>query len=56
MWHRTVRCRTGQSGAPLTVALTSAVVLFTLQSRPLRADSRCSVGAPDSPVAHRIVR
>ena len=50
MWHRTVRCRTGQSGAPLTAALTSAAVLFTLQSRPLRADSRCSAGAPDSPV------
>jgi hypothetical protein len=52
MWHRTVRCRTGQSGAPLTAALTSAAVLFTLQSRPLRADSRCSAGTPDSPVRH----
>jgi hypothetical protein len=50
MWHQTVRCRTGQSDAPLTAALTSATVLFTLQSRPLRADSRCSAGAPDSPV------
>jgi hypothetical protein len=50
MWHRTVRCRTGQSGAPLTAALTSAAALFTLQSRPLRADSRYSAGAPDSPV------
>jgi hypothetical protein len=39
-------CGTGQSGAPLT----SAVVLFICQSRPLRADSRCSTGAPDSPV------
>jgi hypothetical protein len=56
MWHRTVRCRTGQCGAPLTAALTSAAVLFTLQSRPLRADSRCSAGAPDSPVPHRTVR
>jgi hypothetical protein len=27
--------------------------MFTLQSRPLRADSRCSAGAPDSPVVHR---
>jgi hypothetical protein len=53
MWHRTVRCRTGQSGAPLTAALTSAMVLFIRQSRPLRADSRCSAGAPDSPVEHR---
>jgi hypothetical protein len=50
MWHRTVQCRTGQSGAPLTAALTSVAVLFTLQSRPLRPDSRCSAGAPDSPV------
>jgi hypothetical protein len=50
MWHLTVRCLTGQSGAPLTAALTSAAVLFALQSRPLRADSRCSAGAPDSPV------
>jgi hypothetical protein len=47
---------TGQSGAPLTAALTSAAVLFTLQSRLLRADIRCSAGAPDSPVAHRTVR
>jgi hypothetical protein len=53
MWHRTVRCHTGQSGAPLTAALTSAAVLFIRQSRPLRADSRCSAGAPDSPVVHR---
>jgi hypothetical protein len=50
MWHRTVRCHTGQSGAPLTVALTSAATLFIRQSRPLRADSRCSAGALDSPV------
>jgi hypothetical protein len=48
MWHRTVRCRIGQSGAPLTAALTSAAVLFIRQSRPLRADSRCSAGAPDT--------
>jgi hypothetical protein len=50
MWHRTVRCHTGQSGAPLTAALTSAAALFIRQSRPLHADSRCSAGAPDSPV------
>jgi hypothetical protein len=50
-------CGTGQSGVtpdspvPLwPVALTSAVVLFICQSRPLRADSRCSAGAPESPV------
>jgi hypothetical protein len=46
--HRTVRCHTGQSGAPLTAALASAATLFIRQSRPLRADSRCSAGAPDS--------
>jgi hypothetical protein len=39
-------CGTGQSGAPLT----STVALFIYQSRPLRADSRCSAGSPDSPV------
>jgi hypothetical protein len=49
-------CGTGQSGAPLTSALTFWITLFTLQSRPLRADSRYSAGAPDSPVAHRTVR
>jgi hypothetical protein len=53
MRHRTVQCHTGQSGAPLTAALTSAVTLFIRQSRPLRADSRCSADAPDSPVVHR---
>jgi hypothetical protein len=46
-------CGTGQSGAPLTSALTFWIALFTLQSRPLRADSRCSAGTPDSPVRHR---
>jgi hypothetical protein len=56
-------CGTGQSGVtpdspvPLwPAALTSAVVLFICQSRPLRTDSRCSAGAPDSPVAHWTVR
>jgi hypothetical protein len=53
MRHRTVQCHTGQSGAPLTAALTSAAALFIRQSRPLRADSRCSADAPDSPVVHR---
>jgi hypothetical protein len=46
-------CGTGQSGAPLTSALTFWIALFTLQSRPLRADSRYSAGTPDSPVRHR---
>jgi hypothetical protein len=43
-------CGTEQSGAPLTTALTSAAVLFIRQSRPLRADSCCFAGAPDSPM------
>jgi hypothetical protein len=52
MWHRTVRCDTGQSGAPLTAALTSD--LHCLLCRVDRCtDDRCSAGAPDSPVAHR---
>jgi hypothetical protein len=50
MWHRTIWCHTGQSGAPLTVCSDIWIALFTLQSRPLHADSRCSAGAPDSPV------
>jgi hypothetical protein len=56
MRHRTVRCYTGQSGAPLTICSNIWIALFTLQSRPLCADSRCPAGAPDSPVAHRTVR
>ena len=46
-------CGTGQSGAPLTRCSDIWISLFTLQSRPLRVDSRCSAGAPDSPVVHR---
>jgi hypothetical protein len=56
MRHRTVRCHTGQSGAPLTFCSDIWIAMFTLQSRPLRADSRCSAGAPDSTVAHRTVQ
>jgi hypothetical protein len=55
MRHRTVRCYTGQFGAPLTICSDIWIALFTLQSRPLRAGSRCLTGAPDSPVAHRTV-
>jgi hypothetical protein len=43
-------CGTGQSSAPLTFCSDIWIALFTLQSRPLRADSRWSAGAPDSPV------
>jgi hypothetical protein len=56
-------CGTGQSGAHRTVrcpfwsiVLTSdafTVLHCSCQSRPLRAGSRCSAGAPDSPVLHR---
>jgi hypothetical protein len=56
-------CGTGQFGAtpnslvPLwPSALTSDVLLFICQSRPLRVGSRCSAGTPDSPVVHRTVR
>jgi hypothetical protein len=56
MRHRTVRWHTGQSRAPLTRCSDIWIPLFTLQSRPLCAGSRCSAGAPDSPVAHRTVR
>jgi hypothetical protein len=50
MRHRTVRCYTGQSGAPLTFCSDIWIALFTLQSRPLRADSHCPAGTPDSPM------
>jgi hypothetical protein len=43
-------CGTGQSGAPLTSCSDFCVALLTCQSRPLRANSRCSAGSPDSPV------
>jgi hypothetical protein len=47
MWHRTVRC---PSDLLLWLLTWHCAALFIRQSRPLRADSRCSVGAPDSPV------
>jgi hypothetical protein len=43
-------CGTGQSGVPLTCCSDFCAALFIWQSRPLRADSRCSAGSPDSPV------
>jgi hypothetical protein len=52
-------CGTGQSGAPLTSALTSgAHCSRTVQSSQstIARVSRCSAGASDSPVAHRTVR
>jgi hypothetical protein len=50
------------SGAPLAAALTSArtVLHYSRCRRPLESTvalaSRCSAGAPDSPVAHRTIR
>jgi hypothetical protein len=43
------------SGAPLASALTSACTVHVSGSTVARV-SRCSAGAPDSPVAHRTVR
>jgi hypothetical protein len=49
-------CYTGQSGVtldspvPLRLLPWYYAVLFILQGRPLRADSHCTAGAPDSPV------
>jgi hypothetical protein len=60
LWHRTIRCYTGHclSGAPLTSVLTSGAhcsrTVHALESTVGRG-SRCSAGAPDSPVAHRTV-
>jgi hypothetical protein len=53
MRHRTVWCPSDQL---LWLLLRSLCCTVHYQSRPLRADSRCSAGTPDSPVAHRIVR
>jgi hypothetical protein len=54
--HRTVRCHTGQSSAPLTSCSDfwrdTVDALFIWQSRPLRVDSSCSVGSSNSPVNH----
>jgi hypothetical protein len=51
-------CGTGQSGAPLICCsdFCRGTVLHYSSVRVVRAYSRCSAGAPDSPVAHRTVR
>jgi hypothetical protein len=52
-------CGIGQSGAPLTLCFDSAAALFIYQpllQSTVAWSSRCSAGAPDSPVAHRTVR
>jgi hypothetical protein len=53
MRHRTVRCPSDQL---LWLLPRSLCCTVRCQSRPLRADDRCSAGSPDSPVAHRTVR
>jgi hypothetical protein len=59
MWHRTVRCDTRQSGAPLTncsdfcrVHCTALFIVWVDRCTV----SRCSAGAPDSPMAHQTVQ
>jgi hypothetical protein len=51
--HRTVRCA---FDLLLWLLPRYCDALFIRQSRPLRAYSRCSAGAPNSPVVHRTVR
>jgi hypothetical protein len=59
IWHRTVRCRTGQTLFPVRCSSDSAAHCYLrqvlLQSTIARS-SRCSAGTPDSPVAHRTFR
>jgi hypothetical protein len=50
--HRTVRCTTGLSGAPIW-PLARPRVTRGLRGRPL---ARPTVGSPDNPVHHRTVR
>jgi hypothetical protein len=52
MRHRTVQC---PSDLLLWLLPRYCAALFIRQSWPLRADSRCSAGALDSPVVHRTV-
>jgi hypothetical protein len=60
MWKRTVRCHTGQSGAPLTrcsdFCRVYCAALFTVRVDHCAQITVCSPGATDSPVAHRTVR
>jgi hypothetical protein len=43
-------CGTEQSSAPLTYCSDFCAALLICKSRPLRGDSHCSVGSPDSPM------
>jgi hypothetical protein len=61
--HRTVWCYTGQSLFTVRCAFwrcsdfcAHCSALTALCRRPLARSSRCSTGAPDSPVLHRTVR
>jgi hypothetical protein len=53
MRHRTVRCA---FDLLLWLLPRYCAALFIRQSWPLRADSRCSAGAPNSPVVHQTVQ
>jgi hypothetical protein len=53
--HRTVRWHTGQSGAPLTSCSDFGRGTVYFEESTVGADSHCSAGSPDSPVAHWIV-
>jgi hypothetical protein len=61
LWHRTVRCRTGQLLFIVRCALTltCTVAHCSACQVPLQSTvvlkSRCSAGAPDSPVAYQTV-
>jgi hypothetical protein len=63
MSHRTVRCCTRQvlftvrcASEPALTSARTVHALFTLLQTTVALDSRCSAGAPDSPVSHRTVR
>jgi hypothetical protein len=51
--HRIVQC---PSYFATLTSVRYCAALFLLSESPVDADSRCSAGSPDSPVAHRIVR
>jgi hypothetical protein len=48
--YRTVRCHTGQSGAPLTSCSDFCFDTVYFAESTVGVDSRCSAGSPDSPV------
>jgi hypothetical protein len=56
LWHRTVWCRTGQSGVPLTFCSAFCRALFTFAESTVARVSHCSGGTPDSPVNYSVAR